>query len=202
MNIRQDILSEYLPPENSDGVMYAVALNRPQSHGTVRLASADPRDPPLIDFNLFSNSRDIDVMVEGCKLILGIAKTPAMQSVTPKRLNSTLGECSQFPLDSDPYLRCLIQTLTFTLWHSTSTAKMGSANDIMSVVDPYLRVYGVKKLRVVDASVMPEVSSGNTNIPVIVIAERAADIIKGRVLRPCKLPFTDEEQILSDYVSI
>lgn len=198
LNLNRDVLFKYLAPYSlSDGTMYAVTLVRPRSTGTVTLASANPRDAPIIDYNLFQDPRDLEAMVQGCKLILNITQTPAMQAIETKQFNTPLIPCSKYPFNSDPYLRCLVQTLTYTIYHPTSTAKMGDDNDPMAVLDPYLRVRGVAGLRVIDASAMPEVPTGNTNVPTIVLAERAADLIKGQTLKPRSLPYSSQESILS-----
>nr|AYV88989.1 glucose dehydrogenase [Tetranychus truncatus] len=198
LNLNRDVLFKYLAPYSlSDGTMYAVTLVRPRSTGTVRLASANPRDAPIIDYNLFQDPRDLEAMVQGCKLILNITQTPAMRAIDTKQFNTPLIPCSRYPFNSDPYLRCLVQTLTYTIYHPTSTAKMGNDDDQMAVLDPYLRVRGVAGLRVIDASAMPEVPTGNTNVPTIVLAERAADLIKGQTLKPRSLPYSSQESILS-----
>nr|AYV89171.1 glucose dehydrogenase FAD, quinone-like protein [Tetranychus evansi] len=198
LNLNRDVLFKYLAPYMlSDGTMYAITLVRPRSTGTVKLTSADPRTPPKIDYNLFDDPRDLEAMVEGCKLILNITETPAMKAINTKQFNTPLIPCSKYPFNSDPYLRCLVQTLTYTIYHPTSTAKMGDDNDPMAVLDPYLRVRGVAGLRVIDASAMPEVPTGNTNVPTIVLAERAADLIKGQTLRPQSLPYSSQASILS-----
>ncbi|XP_015783879.1 uncharacterized protein LOC107361554 [Tetranychus urticae] len=197
---KQTLLKYFMPNAETDGTIVLMTLVRPRNTGTIKLASSDPRDPPLIDFNFFTNPRDLAAMVEGCKLVLNISKTQAMQSVGAEFFNSPLPGCEQYQFESDDYLRCLIQTLTFTIWHSIGTAKMGSPDDPMAVVSPDLLVHGVDNLMVIDTSVMPEIPTGNTAAPTIALAERAADMLRGRVLRPQSLPFTDEEDIISDYV--
>lgn len=136
-------------------------------------------------------------MVEGCNLVRNVSKTSAMQDVQAREFTSPLPGCTHLPFESDDYLACLTQTLTYTIYHPTSTVKMGKPDDRMAVVSPTLKVYGINGLRVIDASVMPEVPSGNTNAPTIALAELAADIIKGRKLARALPPFTNEEELLS-----
>lgn len=96
--------------------------------------------------------------------------------------------CEQYPQFSDEYLACMIRTYTQTIYHPTSTCKMGAEWDTNAVVTPELKVKGVKGLRVVDASIFPQIVSGNTNAAVIATAERAADLIKGAVRAPYRPP--------------
>lgn len=92
--------------------------------------------------------------------------------------------CEKFRPYSDEYLECLARSYTATIYHPVGTAKMGPATDPLAVVDSQLRVYGVKGLRVIDASIMPKIVSGNTNAPIIMIGEKGADMIKGRLYAP------------------
>jgi hypothetical protein len=98
--------------------------------------------------------------------------------------------CESYKQYSDEYLACLARTLTHTIYHPIGTCKMGPASDPTSVVDPELRVLGgIKRLRVVDGSIIPKLITGNTNAPIIMIAEKSADIIKGVRLPPRSPPF-------------
>lgn len=95
--------------------------------------------------------------------------------------------CEKYVTYSDEYLECLTRSYSATIYHPVGTAKMGPATDPMAVVDPELRVYGVKGLRVIDASIMPKIVSGNTNAPIIMIGEKGADLIKGYRYPPVKI---------------
>ena len=144
----------------------------PKSRGEVRLASADPARAPAIDPAYFSDDDDLRVLVEGQRLAQRIARS--------KVLDHCRGELLAPGADSDDEatLRDLIRRRTNTLFHPVGTCRMGS--DAASVVDAQLRVRGVDALRVADASIMPTIVGGNTNAPTIMIAEKAADLIRGR----------------------
>lgn len=166
------------------------AMLRPSSRGTIRLRSSDPRDDPLIDPKYLSHPDDVVKVVEAMKLALEIGESDVFR----RRFNSRLYPvpipgCEGHPFRSDRYLECAAKTLTLTIYHPVGTCKMvepGADADRQGVVDTELRVLGgVSGLRVVDASVMPDIVSGNTNAPVVMIAERAADLIRfGRALLP------------------
>jgi glucose dehydrogenase (acceptor) len=110
-----------------------------------------------------------------------------MQTRVMRALNATLNPntvpaCEKYERLSDGFWGCLAQHYTQTIYHPAGTSKMGPQTDRMAVVDPKLQVYGVRKLRVVDCSIMPTIVSGNTNVPVVMIAEKAADMIKAKYL--------------------
>jgi choline dehydrogenase len=144
-------------------------LVQPASVGQVSLRSADPLDPPMIDPRYLQDAADVQAFVEVIATIRSIAATPAF---------ADLNEVEILP-GADADLEAFIRTQSSTLWHPAGTARMG--RDAMAVVDPQLRVHGVQGLRVVDASVMPTVTSGNTVAPAYMIGWRAADMILGRV---------------------
>ncbi|GBP30542.1 Glucose dehydrogenase [Eumeta japonica] len=157
--------------------LFSFILLHPFSKGKILLRSKNPYDHPYIYANYFSDPRDLEDAVRGIKILTKITHTPYFKSI-----NGFLGRikwkpCNKFELDSDDYWKCICVNLVFTIYHPAGSAKMG-LDPNYSVVDSRLRVHGVKKLRVVDASIMPSLSSGNTNGPVIMCAERGSDLIK------------------------
>jgi choline dehydrogenase len=143
---------------------------RPASRGYLRLISADPSTPMEINPNYLLVQSDMDAMVQSIELCREIGAAKALDEWNGGELYP--GRDMVNKKDLERYVR---QTV-ITYHHQVGTCKMGV--DAMSVVDPTLRVYGVERLRVVDASIMPSVTSGNTNAPTIMISEKAADMIK------------------------
>lgn len=187
----------YLPKAQRDGLQALFSTSRTLSRGVVRLRSRDPHAKPVIEYRLYSNKRDLDSMIEGCKLALKLMNSDAVrEGFSPGLFPNTLPGCGKYSPGSDSYCRCVAQTITITNYHPAGTCKMGSNNDLMAVVDSQLRVKGVKGLRVIDASIMPEATTGNTHAPTVMIAERGSDLIKGRVLRPSLPPFENENEVL------
>ena len=178
-NLRDDIWEEYYEPlAFTDTWQIIPVLLRPLSRGTIRLHSTDPYDHPIIDPQYFSNPHDLDVLVEGLKISLSLGKTEEFRRLGTRFYDKPFPGCESFILWSDPYWQCFIRQYSATIFHPVGTCKMGPYNDGTNVVDPQLRVYGVSNLRVVDGSIMPTIVSGNTNAPIIMIAEKAADMIK------------------------
>jgi choline dehydrogenase-like flavoprotein len=150
---------------------FGPTLVHPQSRGRLALRSSNPLDAPRIQANYFADTRDLQRMLEGVKLARSLAATGPLAKYAKRELLP--GPAAR----DDAALREHIARYAETLYHPVGTCKMG--NDPSAVVDSELRVRGVEGLRVVDASVMPTVPGGNTNAPTIMIAERAADLIKG-----------------------
>ncbi|XP_048514257.1 glucose dehydrogenase [FAD, quinone]-like [Athalia rosae] len=152
---------------------------RPKSRGYVKLKDANPEHYPIIVPNYFSDPQDLEVLVEGTLLAYKFSQTPTMQRFKPRlNRNPISPECAKFPYFSKNYLRCHARYYPQTAEHPSSTCKMGPAYDDMAVVDSRLRVYGIKRLRVVDSSIMPTIVSGNTYAPAVMIGEKGADMIK------------------------
>lgn len=148
-----------------------VCALRPHSRGEVFLESADPMAAPGIDPRFLSDPRDLDTTIKGAKMTRAILEAPAMETYRHKELFGTTGNMSDAEWERH------IRARADTIYHPVGTCKMGT--DDMAVVDPQLKVHGIEGLRVVDASVMPTLIGGNTNAPTIMIAERAADMIRG-----------------------
>ncbi|XP_064614664.1 L-sorbose 1-dehydrogenase-like [Liolophura sinensis] len=160
------------------GLTFLPVVSHPKSKGTLRLRSADPFDYPLIDPNYLAHPDDVTTMVEAIKLCQRFGETKAFRSLGARFVERSLPEY-QGALHTDEYWAEYTRTMTQTVYHLCGTCRMGRADDLTTVTDPQLRVKGIGRLRVVDASVMPKVTSGNTNAPVVMIAEKAADMIKG-----------------------
>ena len=167
----------YLPPFKnafSDGFAFIPAVLRPESRGEVKLASADPSTPPRIHQNFLSTDRDWKTLRAGMRMARDIARQSPLAPFVQAELAPGKGK------DADADLDAHVRATAITVHHPLGTCKMGLGTDAMAVVDENLRVFGIERLRVVDASVMPDLVGGNINGPVIMIAEKAADLIRGR----------------------
>ncbi|MCR9285435.1 MAG: choline dehydrogenase [Rhodobacteraceae bacterium] len=157
-------------PDPFPGFLLGFQPTRPTSRGYICLRSTDPFDMPEIHPNSLSTNRDLTEMIEGSKLMRKIAESPAMQSVIDEEITPGPGVQTDEDMLADVRSRCS------TVFHPVSTCRMGpDASE--NVVDTRLRVYGVEGLRVVDASIFPTVTSGNTNAPAIMVGEKGADLI-------------------------
>jgi choline dehydrogenase len=139
----------------------------------VRLRSADPADKPVIKPNYLSTDEDRRVAVDSIRVARRIVKEPALAKYHPVEYlpGQSVG-------DDDASLIKAAGDIGTTIFHPVGTAKMGRESDPMAVVDERLRVIGLERLRVVDASIMPTISSGNTNAPTMMIAEKGAAMIR------------------------
>jgi choline dehydrogenase-like flavoprotein len=174
------ILGRYLPvvPERytrarPHPILIVPMVVQPKSVGYVELASADPLAKPIIQPNYLSDAdgRDLGLLVEGVKLVREVCKSPALAS-------ALAGDWRPGPeIVTDADIARYVRSAALSIKHPVGTCKMGT--DALSVVDPELRVHGMRGLRVVDASVMPVIPRGHMNAPTIMIAEKAADLIAG-----------------------
>lgn len=160
------IVEEGMGEPTAHGVWVSPCLLTPRSRGSVRLASDDPTAKPIVRENFYAAEEDMPRMLAALRLIEEICAQPAMQPYCAERFTAPTG-------DSDADLRAHVARTTFPIYHPVGTCGLGS------VVDAELRVQGLEAIRVVDASVIPTVPRGNTNAPVIAVAERAADLLKG-----------------------
>jgi len=158
----------YEPLVNRDTWQAIPVLLRPLSRGTIRLASTDPYAKPLIDPQYFSNILDLHILVESVKVVLALGKTEALKKVGSQFYDKIFPGCEGITPWTDDYWRCFARHYSATIYHPVGTCKMGPPTDKTAVVDPQLRVYGIKGLRVADASIMPYVVSSNTNAPTVI----------------------------------
>lgn len=154
-------------PKTGNGFGMGATLIHPQSRGEIRLASANPQEKPLVDPNYFSDERDIQTMLRGSEIAKNILQQKAFD---PYRGAIFIPEKEDI---AENEMIAYLREYAETLYHPVGTCKMGSDNQ--AVVDDQLRVHGIERLRVADASVMPVIPRGNTNAPTMMIAERAVE---------------------------
>jgi choline dehydrogenase/4-pyridoxate dehydrogenase len=166
----------YLPPFKqafTDGFGCRAILLRPKSRGEIKLKSADPAAPPLIEQNFFAADDDLKTLRAGVRLARDLAQQPSLKPFVEAELAPGPGKTSDADLDTHIFATAL------TAHHPLGTCKMGPATDPAAVVGSDLRVHGLDALRVIDAAVMPDLVGGMINAPVVMIAERAADLVRG-----------------------
>jgi choline dehydrogenase len=151
---------------------------QPKSRGRIILKSADPHEKPLIYHDIFQNPEDLETQLLAIKETLKLSKTQAFQKFGSRLHDIPVPGCKHLEFISDDYWRCAAKQTSIGLWHHSGTCKMGNSSDPDAVVDPRLKVYGVKGLRVIDASIMPVVPAAHTNVPSIMVGEKGADLVK------------------------
>jgi choline dehydrogenase len=150
-------------------------LVSPKSRGEIRLAAADPVAKPRIITNTLSEPEDLAALVTGVELAREIARAEPLASARGREIHP--GDAVRDDADVEDFVRRQVELL----YHPSGTCRMGGSD---AVLDPELRVRGIENLRVIDASVFPLIPGGNTNAPTIMVAERAADLVKGKVAAP------------------
>ncbi|XP_014248523.1 uncharacterized protein LOC106666117 [Cimex lectularius] len=172
------------PMNIKPNVASTIVINlTPASVGTVRLRSANPKDDPLIDPNYFSEEIDIEILRKGILLNLEFFSTPTFSSLYPEFYTPAYRNCLHYISMKEAFIDCLITQYSATIFHPVGSAKMGPKGDPTAVVSPELIVHGFENLRVVDASIMPKITRGNTNGPTLMIGEKGADLIKEKHLK-------------------
>jgi choline dehydrogenase len=161
-------------PPKRHGLTFTSYVSRPLSRGEITLASCDPLDRPLIDFNYLNEQDDIRCAMAGVRWNLRILYASPFDDIRGEEVAPGIHS------RGDAEIEAFVRRSASTTWHPAGSCRMGE--DDMAVVDASLRVHGVEGLRIVDASIMPTIVSGNTNAPVIMIAEKAADLIRGLTL--------------------
>jgi choline dehydrogenase-like flavoprotein len=175
-----DVRSEraHIPASYYSTITVSPYYLRPKSRGIFTINSTDSFDPPLIYPNLLENPEDRKPLIEGHLFAFKLANTKAFKESGFELDTTKIEGCESETFGTYQYFNCVLDQYVAAAHHIVGTCKMGNSSDQEAVVDPELRVYGVRNLRVVDASIMPVIPSGNTNAPTIMIGEKASDLIK------------------------
>ena len=162
-------------------------LNRPKSRGFIKLRTSDPQDHPIIQPNYLTVQHDVDTLVSGLTKSLEILDTKVMADAGAKVWAEPLPHCQHLEFLSKGYLECFVRHAAATVYHHVGTCAMGTVldnkyeNDIVYISSNNnilrMKLKGIERLRVVDGSAMPLIVGGNTNAPIIMMAEKAADMI-------------------------
>ena len=165
--VTQEAMGSYGPPPAASWSLLP-GLVRPKSRGVLRLKGANPEDPVAIDANVLSHPDDLTALARSVELCRDIGNSEALRPFAKREVmpGNLTGEA----------LRAFVRLTASSVWHQSGTARMGI--DEMSVVDSELRVYGIARLRIADASIMPRVTTGNTMAPCVVIGERLGALLR------------------------
>jgi len=166
--------------ENEPFFQVFLMLLHPKSCGYLKLKSKNPFHWPKFHPRYLTdkNNEDVKTFIAAIRQVNEIIKMPALQKYGAKLYDKPMPGCERHTFNSDSYWECALRTLSPTVHHQVSTCKMGPAEDPEAIVDSRLKVHGIKNLRVVDTSIIPLPLSAHTNIPSIMVGEKAADIIK------------------------
>ncbi len=165
-----------MSPDPFPGFMLSAQPCRPESRGYLEIRSPDPFEAPRIEPNSLATEHDLEELLEGARFLRTLAATPSLSAVIDEEMHPGPGVGTREQMVEDIRARCS------TVFHPVSTCRMGP-DPRGAVVDHRLRVHGLAGLRIVDASVFPAVTSGNTNAPVIMLAERGADLVLEEAIR-------------------
>jgi choline dehydrogenase-like flavoprotein len=174
----ETILSLQEMSKEHDVVIAIPMLCRPSSRGKILLRSSCPSDYPKIYAGYLTSTKDVDTILEGIIATVGIMETDVMRSRGATRRKLFVNSCEGLDFDTTAYWECMLRNIGASAFHAVGTCKMGPSSDPEAVVDPKLKVHGVKGIRVADASIMPLIVSTPTYATTIMIGEKAADMIK------------------------
>lgn len=177
-NYKQSVIDSIVDENINHALyMFRFCVSRPYSKGNLTLRSNNPHEKPIIYPNYYIDERDLEKTVRGIMKLLKILDTTYFKSINAYVPRTNIEACNQLELNSEEYFRCFSLNMVMSVFHPMGTCKMGP-DPKTAVVDNDLKVYGVEKLRVIDASIMPNMTTGNINVPVIMIGERGADLVK------------------------
>ncbi|CAG0894153.1 unnamed protein product [Darwinula stevensoni] len=176
--LKEEVWNTYRGLLLKPGFQIIPYVMRPRSRGKVLLRTTNILDHPIIVGNFFKNRDDVRRTIEAIRLVLLLGEQPSFKKFGAEFYSEPLPGCRHLKQFTDDYWECHIRHSTFLIWHEVSTCKMGPPTDPEAVVDPTLRVYGVRGLRVADASIMPVITTGHPMGTCIVIGEKASDLIK------------------------
>ena len=168
----------YKPVEGVHSWTAVAMVLQPKSRGRIMLKSMNPHDKPLIYHDFFESSEDLETQLLAIKEVLKLSKTQALQQFGSTLHDIPIPACKYLEFTSDDYWRCAAKQTSAGVWHLSGTCKMGPNSDPDAVVDSRLKVYGLKGLRVIDASIMPMIPAAHTNVPSMMIGEKGADLVK------------------------
>lgn len=178
-NLKPEIARFYAEVVNNSSITLLMpSLLRPRGRGRILLKSLDPQTHPKIVSGYLTHTQDVNTFLKAIEFVYTLTRTKAMKAIDARVVPIPLADCSQYPYTTQLYWICALKHMVTTSYHPAGTCKMGPADDTTAVVDPTLKVIGVKNVRVADCSIMPQIVSGNTNAPTIMIAEKVSDLIK------------------------
>lgn len=173
------VATNIFPLSFYNGLSARPILLSPKSRGYILLNHTHPVfGQPLIYSGFFTVKEDLDILIAGLRYAVSLEETEAFKASGASVVKVPVEGCIGYPWGTYDYFACLLTSYTSTIYHPVGTCKMGPKWDRAAVVDPQLKVYGIKKLRVIDSSIMPKIVRGNTNVPTLMIAEKASDYIK------------------------
>ncbi|XP_065092571.1 glucose dehydrogenase [FAD, quinone]-like [Ochlerotatus camptorhynchus] len=177
--LNNETLENYFKPlYNKRAFMYLSILMHSTTKGSLKLKSKNPYDHPLFKYQYFEDDHDLQALVYAMKGAMKITSQKPFRDLGVKPYKAKVPGCQHFSFNTDEYWRCYAMTLTYVGYHFVGTCKMGPMSERSSVVDHRLRVHGIRRLRVVDVSVIPVAPSGHTSAYAYMIGEKAADMIK------------------------